>query len=248
MIPPLDKGIFRVYICSAPNILPMLSYLLNFFYPRTCVSCGNVLLQHEQFLCLHCLHNLPETRYHEFEDSPLSLLFRGRVRVENVGSFLFYKKGNQVQKILHHLKYNGGKEIGSFLGNIYGTQLIKDEKWKTTDLIIPIPLHKKKEKKRGYNQSEWIAKGLSTGMQIPYCPNVLIRSEFTETQTKKSRFHRWENVKEVFQITDINELSNKHILLCDDVLTTGATIEAAIQKLAAVPEIRISVLTLATAQ
>ena len=226
----------------------MLQHLLNFFYPKSCIACGAVLLQHEQFFCLHCLYNLPETRYHEFEDSPLSKLFLGRVHVENVGAFLFYKKGNQVQKILHHLKYKGGKEIGAFLGKLYGEQLAQHEKWKDIDLIVPIPLHKKKEKKRGYNQSEWIAKGLSEGMQIPYYTNLLIRSEFTETQTKKTRFHRWENVKEVFQVTDTNLMSKKHILICDDVLTTGATLEAAIQKLQLIPEVKISVITLATAQ
>jgi ComF family protein len=194
------------------------------------------------------LYNFPETRYHEFENSPLSQLFLGRVKVENVGSFLFYKKGNQAQKILHHLKYYGVKEVGEFLGNIYGAQLITQERWKTIDMILPIPLHKKKEKKRGYNQSEWIAKGLSAGMMIPYYTHLLIRTEFTETQTKKSRFHRWENVKEVFHLTDFNALENKHVLLCDDVLTTGATLEAAIQKLSAAPSVKISVATLATAQ
>jgi len=226
----------------------MFSSLLNFFYPRTCLACGNLLLQQEYLLCLHCLYNLPETKYHEFEPSPISQLFWGRVPVDHVGSFLFYKKGDRVQKILHHLKYYGVKEVGSFLGNIYGTQLIQQEKWKKIDLIIPIPLHKKKERKRGYNQSEWIAKGLSTGMQIPYCTNLLLRSEFTETQTKKSRFHRWQNVKDVFHLTDTNALIHKHVLLCDDVLTTGATLEAAIQKLRMVPFINISVVTLATAQ
>jgi len=227
---------------------PMLTQLLNFFYPYSCISCGNVLFPYEHFLCLHCLYNLPETRYHEFEKSPLSLLFLGRASVENTGAFLFYKKGTQVQKILHHLKYKGMKEIGSFLGNIYGMQLIQQEKWNTVDIVIPIPLHKKKEKKRGYNQSEWIAKGLSAGMQIPYNTSLLIRSDFTETQTKKSRFHRWKNVEDVFQLTDLTALKNKHVLVCDDVLTTGATLEAAIQKLAAVPFIKISVVTLATAQ
>jgi len=226
----------------------MFSYILNFFYPRTCISCGNVLLQHEYLLCLHCLYNLPETRYHEFKQSPIAQLFWGRVSVENVGAFLFYKKGDRVQKILHHLKYFGIKEVGFFLGNIYGRQLIQYEKWKKIDMIIPIPLHKKKERKRGYNQSEWIAKGLSAGMQVPYYTNLLIRNEFTETQTKKSRFHRWQNVKDVFQLTDVEALKHKHILLCDDVLTTGATLEAAVQKLAVVPSIKISVVTLATAQ
>jgi len=226
----------------------MLNSLLNFFYPRTCISCGNLLLQHEHLFCLHCLYNLPETRYHEFEQSPVSQLFWGRAPVENVGAFLFYKKGDMVQKILHHLKYYGVKEVGAFLGNIYGKKLIQHEKWRKMDLIIPIPLHKKKERKRGYNQSEWIAKGLSSGMQIPYCTNLLTRAEFTETQTKKSRFHRWQNVKDVFQITDLDALKNKHILICDDVLTTGATLEAAVQKLTVVPSIKISVVTLAAAQ
>ena len=131
---------------------------------------------------------------------------------------------------------------------MYGKQLIENEKWKNIDFIIPIPLHKKKEKKRGYNQSEWIAKGLSMGMQIPYNTTLLIRSEYTETQTKKSRFHRWENVKEVFQLTDPEALKNKHIVICDDVLTTGATLEAAIQKLMVCDSVKVSVVTLATAQ
>ena len=213
-----------------------------------CISCGNVLMQSERFLCLHCLYNLPETRYHEFDESPVTQLFMGRVSVENVGAFLFYKKGNHTQKILHNLKYYGLKEIGVFLGNIYGKQLAQHPKWQDIDIIIPIPLHKKKEKKRGYNQSEWIAKGLSAGMQVPYNTRLLIRSEFTETQTKKSRFHRWENVKDVFHITDMKALENKHILLCDDVLTTGATLEAAIQKLAGISGVKVSVVTLATAQ
>ena len=205
------------------------------------------MLQHEEYFCLHCLYNFPETHYHEFEQSPISQLFWGRVNVENVGAFLYYKKGDTVQKILHHLKYFGVKEVGAFLGNMYGTQLIQQEKWKKIDMIIPIPLHKKKEKKRGYNQSEWIAKGLSTGMKIPYYTHLLLRSEFTETQTKKSRFHRWQNVKDVFQLTDLEALKNKHVLICDDVLTTGATLEAAVQKMTAVPSIKISVVTLATA-
>jgi len=226
----------------------MLNHLLNFFYPRSCISCGNVLLQHEHLFCLHCLYNFPETHYHEFDSSPVSQIFWGRVAVENVGAFLFYKKGDMVQKILHHLKYYGVKDVGTFLGNLYGKQLIQHNKWKKIDMIIPIPLHKKKEKKRGYNQSEWIAKGLSIAMQIPYCTNLLFRLEFTETQTRKSRFNRWENVKDVFQLTDLEALKNKHVLICDDVLTTGATLEAAVQKLAIVPSIKISVVTLATAQ
>jgi len=226
----------------------MLSQLLNFFYPNSCISCGRVLYSGENFFCLHCYYSFPETRYHEFKKSPLSLLFLGRVSVENIGTFLFYKKGNIVQRVLHHLKYKGMKELGEFLGAIYGAQLIKEKKWQNVDVILPVPLHRKKEKKRGYNQSEWIAKGLSCSMKVPYNKELLIRSEFTETQTKKNRFHRWQNVKEVFQLTNREALKNKHVLICDDVLTTGATLEAAIQQLVSVQNIKISVVALASAQ
>lgn len=191
---------------------------------------------------------MPETHYHTIKDSPIAQLFWGRVAIENCGSFLFYKKGNKVQHILHQLKYKGNKEIGEFLGKMYGQLLIRSPDWQTIDCIIPIPLHKKKHRLRGYNQSESIAIGLSKGMNIPYRTDVLVRTEFTETQTKKSRFHRWENVKEVFAVENIAEMRGKHLLICDDVLTTGATLEASIQKLHGIPDVKVSVVTLATAQ
>lgn len=221
--------------------------LLSFFYPRLCITCETPLQRNESFFCLHCLHNLPETNYHLQKENPLNEIFSGRVKVKNTVSFLFYRKGTGVQNILHHLKYKGNKEIGYFLGKMYGEKLIIEESFQDIDLIIPIPLHKKKEKKRGYNQSEWIAKGLSDGMKIPYNSNALVRKDYTDTQTKKSRFNRWQNVKDVFQIIDADLLKGKHILLCDDVLTTGATMEAAIQKLIEIENITVSVATLAIA-
>jgi ComF family protein len=170
----------------------------------------------------------------------------GRVKVENVASLLFYKKGNMTQNILHHLKYKGNKELGRFLGQYYGTKLIEKEAYKKIDVIIPIPLHQKKLKKRGYNQSEWIAIGLSEAMGIPCNTTTLIRTNFTETQTKKSRIDRWENVKNVFQIIDENSIKGKHILICDDVLTTGATMEAAIKQILEIEKTLVSVVTLGT--
>ncbi|MCQ2271502.1 MAG: ComF family protein [Bacteroidales bacterium] len=181
------------------------------------------------------------------ENTPLDYIFMGRIPVQKVSSMLFYKKGDSVQRILHSLKYKGNKEIGNFLGEIYGRQLRQSPYFQSVDCIIPIPLHPKKMKIRGYNQSEWIAKGLSTSMDIPYLTDVLIRSEFTETQTKKSRFNRWENVKEVFAVDNVETVKGKHILLCDDVLTTGATTEAAISKLLTISDVRVSVVTLACA-
>lgn len=220
---------------------------LSLFYPRSCVTCGNALLQNERHICLDCLMHLPETNFHLMENTPLDYIFMGRIPVQKVSSMLFYKKGDSVQRILHSLKYKGNKEIGNFLGEIYGRQLRQSPYFQSVDCIIPIPLHPKKMKIRGYNQSEWIAKGLSTSMDIPYLTDVLIRSEFTETQTKKSRFNRWENVKEVFAVDNVETVKGKHILLCDDVLTTGATTEAAISKLLTISDVRVSVVTLACA-
>lgn len=229
------------------RFIQLIKNFVSFFYPRSCVACGNALLQNEQQICLSCLMHLPETNFHLMEQSPLDLIFAGRVPVEKVASMLFYKKGNPVQHILHSLKYKGNKEIGAFLGEMYGTQLLKSAYFQSIDCIIPIPLHPKKFKTRGYNQSEWIAKGLSKSMAVPYLTDVLKRAEFTDTQTKKSRFGRWENVKDVFVVDSVEQIAGKHILICDDVLTTGATMEAAITKLLQVPDVRISVATLACA-
>lgn len=229
------------------KISHILENLLSFFYPKLCISCGNALRQHETFFCLGCLQNLPETDFHKIDYNPLIYNFMGRVKVENVFSFLFYRKGNCVQDILHEIKYKGGKDLAEYLGYLYGIDLIQHNQLKDIDIIIPIPLHKKKEKKRGYNQSEWIAKGLSRAFNKPYSSDLLIRKEFTETQTKKGRFKRWENVKNVFEITNPEAIKNKHIVLCDDVLTTGATLEAAITHFVTIEEVKVSVVTLAAA-
>ena len=222
--------------------------LLSLFYPRLCVACGDALQQNEQHLCLHCMMHLPETNFHKNHDNPLMNIFAGRVKVEEVASLLYYKKGNNVQHILHALKYKGQKEIGAFLGEYYGKMLALEPRFQSVDCIVPIPLHPKKQRKRGYNQSEWFAKGLSAGMGKPYRTNILTRAQFTETQTRKSRFNRWENVKEVFVATEDNAVHGLHLLVCDDVLTTGATMEAAIQQLLTLPDVKVSVVTLATAQ
>ncbi len=228
-------------------MIRILDNLISFFYPRLCVGCGDVLQQHEKLLCIHCMLHLPETDYHTMHDNDLRLMFAGRVRVEEVAAFLYYKKGNRVQSILHHLKYKGDKEIGSLLGAHYGKKLREEARFRCIDCIVPIPLHPKKQRKRGYNQSEWIAMGLSEGLGKPCVDDVLIRTHYTDTQTRKSRFSRWENVKEVFAIQNTDKLKGKHILLCDDVLTTGATMEAAIHQLLTIEGTKVSVVTLATA-
>ena len=228
------------------NLFPIFKGLLSLFYPRLCVACGETLHEKEQFFCLACFQNLPETNFHLFDDNPLVYRFMGRVHIVAVASLLFYKKGNMTQNILYHLKYKGNNELGRFLGQYYGKKLIEKDVYRKIDMIIPVPLHKKKLKKRGYNQSEYIAMGLSEAMGIPYNTTALVRESFTETQTKKSRIDRWENVKNVFQVVDENSIKGKHILICDDVLTTGATMEAAIKQLLEVENTMVSVVTIGT--
>lgn len=226
----------------------LFSALLSLFYPKLCVGCGDVLRENEPHLCLHCLLHLPETDYHLFPGNPLEVLFWGRIRVERVAAFLFFRKGAMVQKMLHALKYKGNWEIGEYLGQYYGRKLRASGCFEDVAAILPIPLHKKKLRIRGYNQSEAIAKGLSQAMGIPYYVDVLIRTEFTETQTKKGRFSRWENVKNVFAVQKVEKIAGKHVLVCDDVLTTGATTEAAVTPLLKCNSVRVSIVTLACAE
>lgn len=230
------------------KIFQWINDLVSIFYPRLCVGCGDALQRNESHLCLRCILHLPETNYHLSKENPLEKIFWGRAKVENVFSFLYFRKGNTVQSILHQLKYKGNKEIGAFMGEMYGKKLADAGCLADVDVIVPIPLHPKKMRLRGYNQSEWIAMGLSKGLNVPYSNDFLVRATFTETQTKKARFSRWENVKDVFQASRTDELAGKHVLVCDDVLTTGATTEAAIQKLLEVPGVRVSVVTIATAK
>lgn len=225
--------------------MKLINNLLSLFYPRLCVSCGDALQQNEHCICLNCMLHLPETLFHKEHFNPLRIIFDGRVPVEEVTALMSYKKANRTQKILHNLKYKGQKEIGSVLGEYFGGQLLTEDRWRNVQYILPIPLHPKKQRKRGYNQSELIAKGLSKGMGIPYLSDVLIRSQFTETQTRKGRFARWQNVKEVFEVQHPEKVAHTHVLVCDDVLTTGATMEAAIRKLLEVEGVRVSVATLA---
>ena len=218
----------------------LINNILSLFYPRLCAACGDALQQNESCICLDCMLHLPETQFHKEHFNPLRSVFDGRVPVEEVSALMSYKKANRTQKILHNLKYKGQKEIGAVLGEYFGGQLITEERWRGIQYILPIPLHPKKQRKRGYNQSEWIAMGLSKGLT-----DVLVRTEFTETQTRKNRFARWQNVKEVFAVQHPEKVEHTHVLVCDDVLTTGATTEAAIRKLLEVPGVRVSVATLA---
>ena len=208
----------------------MINDFFNLIFPKLCCACNNTLLKNENIICTSCVITLPKTNFHLDNKNPVNKVFWGRVPVEMATSFYSFSKKSKVQNLLHNLKYKGVKEVGYEIGKLFGAELKDTEYFKKIDLIVPIPLHKNKLKKRGYNQSEWIAKGMAESMKIPINAESLYRKIDSQTQTKKSRYKRWENVEEVFGISN-NDLAHKNILLVDDVVTTGATIEACAQLL-----------------
>jgi ComF family protein len=227
--------------------IPILLYLTELLFPKLCVVCGDRLIEQEQHICLRCLHHIPRTNFHKHPDNPVSQLFYGRVPIEYATSFYYFSKGSKYQALLHHLKYKGMKELGEEVGKHFGIDLLQSAEFSSVDLICPVPLHPKKEKKRGYNQSSWIARGMATQMQKELCENNLRRVTPTETQTRKGRFERWQNVEGIFELTDPAAFSGKHILLVDDVVTTGSTLEACAQAILSKTNARVSIATLATA-
>jgi ComF family protein len=224
-----------------------LSDFLSLIYPNLCASCGNNLFKHEDVICNFCEFHLPKTMFHLAADNPVAGIFWGRANIFSAAACYHFNKGNRVQHMIHLLKYKGRKDVGVYLGRQYGLSLAKSTFFSTSDVVIPVPLHAKKLVLRGYNQSEQFAIGLGRSMKIPVDTSTLIRVKATETQTKKSRFRRWENVAEIFALDNPGKLEGKHILLVDDVITTGATLEACIRKLQAIPGVRISIAAIAAA-
>lgn len=221
--------------------------LINLLFPRVCAACGNLLLEGEDTVCTTCRFLLPKTGYENFPDNPLAQMFYGQMPFNAVMAEFFFSKTGKVQHLVHGLKYHHCRENGIFLGQEIGKSLLKTADYQGIDYIIPIPLHPKKEKIRGYNQSHVIAEGISQIMNIPIAENCLVRSVFTDTQTRKTRDERYENVKDIFALKNPEKFKGKHVLLVDDVLTTGATLMSAGKALTQVEGIKISVATVACA-
>jgi ComF family protein len=213
-------------------------------FPQFCAACGNTLFYHEQVLCLKCLAGLPRTRFHSEPENELARLFWGRVPVRNASAFIYFNEGSHYQHILHEIKYNGHKQAAFELGKLFGSEL-RGTAFENIDLIHPVPLHPKKHRERGYNQSELIAKGIAAAMCKPVETMLIARLVDTESQTRKSRYERWENVKGIFTVRKPEKLVNCHILMVDDVITTGSTLEACILPLLNLPGISISIASLA---
>jgi len=220
---------------------------ISLIFPRICAACGNSLWKNETGLCRSCEYHLPKTNFHHSADNPVARLFWGREDIVSAAAFLYFNKGSKVQRLVHQLKYKGRKDIGVCLGVLYGLELKYSPNFNSAGCIIPVPLHKQKFMKRGYNQSEQIAIGLSEAMHIPVSSHLLKRIKATETQTRKSRFSRYQNVKDIFLVDSPAQWKGQHLILVDDVVTTGATLESCIRALKAIPEVKISIACLATA-
>lgn len=225
----------------------MLNDFISLIYPKNCASCGNSLFKHEECLCTFCRYHLPKTNFHLQNGNPVEKLFWGRADIVSAAAYYAFGKGGKVQHLIHQLKYNGKKEIGLTVGKLYGLELKQSGKYESIDMIIPVPLHEKKKKKRGYNQSEYFAEGLSKSLHVSTDTSTLIRANESETQTKKSRFSRWQNVESIFHVAEPEKLTKKHILLVDDVVTTGSTLEACALTLLKIPDVKVSIATIAFA-
>ena len=221
-------------------------YAIDFFrlfFPAVCAACGRNLVKKEHHICTHCLYYLPRTRYHFERDNPVSQLFWGRVNIENATSFFFFHKKSKYQNLIHNIKYRGQKDTGKEMGRIFGYELKESPLFYDIDAITFVPLHKKKEKARGFNQSEWIALGMAESLNKRVY-RLLDRQKYSSTQTRKGRYDRWKNVEDIFQLKAGFSLHNKHILLVDDVVTTGSTLEACASVLLDHTHARVSVATL----
>ncbi len=228
-------------------MLSLLDDLLSLFYPRLCAGCETPLVKGEEILCLGCMADLPKTGFEKTADNPVAQIFWGRADIRLATSFCTFDKGGIVQHLMHQLKYKGSKEVGEKLGRLFGSDLIRSAPYREVELLVPVPLHPKRERKRGYNQSAEIGRGMSAAMGIPLLNGTLVRNHYSATQTNKGRFERWENVRELFSVQHPELLEGKHLLLVDDVVTTGATLEACAQEVLKIPGTIVSVATIACA-
>ncbi|WBL22110.1 ComF family protein [Zunongwangia sp. HRR-M8] len=218
---------------------------INLFYPITCNCCDRPLLNHEKVICTSCLHQLPVTNYQPNNVNQADKVFYGRAEINAAYSLLLFRKKGMVQTLLHNLKYKRQFEISHFLGRWTGEILKNTPRFKQIDLVIPVPLHKKRLKERGYNQVEGFGKEIAKSLDAVYRDDLLLKTSFSKKQALKNRISRWNLMEESFQLKEPSVISGKHILLVDDILTTGATLEACINCLRYSEKIKISIATMA---
>jgi ComF family protein len=225
-----------------------LADFLSLLFPQLCEACNEKLSGQEKLICTNCIYNLPYTNFHQQTDHIVAQQFWGKMKLEGSYALFYFTKGGKVQRLIHHLKYKNKPQIGNLIGQIAGGRLVGNELFKTVDIIIPVPLHLSRMRKRGYNQSERFAQGLAEKLDAVVSIKNLVRTKATETQTRKSRYSRFENVSSVFAINNPEALAGKHILLVDDIMTTGSTLESCGNMLLEIEGLRLSIATIAYAE
>lgn len=224
----------------------MVHHFVDLLFPRSCNGCENILLQHENFICTHCQLELPKTDWHHYPENPVRKIFYGRCKTGNVTSFLHFRKGSLVQQILHGIKYQKQQELGEYMGYLFGLDLLTADWAQKVEAVVPIPLHPKKLRTRGYNQSALLAHGMARALKTSVDERAFARTKFTESQTQKDRLARQLNLNGAFECS---AFPYKSILLIDDVITTGATIESAVNNILATnPDCQINIASLAIAE
>jgi ComF family protein len=218
--------------------------LLHLAFPVVCEGCGTDVTEKQNRLCARCLSSLPQTNFHLHGGNPVEKIFWGRVPLLHATAQYYFTRSSLIQHLMHQLKYKGNKEIGQYLGALMGDSLNSSNRFASVDMLIPLPLFKLKEKKRGYNQAAVLCDGMAVEMQKPVRTDVIIRTSYTDSQTKKGRIERWKNMEGRFAIPNPALVEGKHLLLVDDVITTGATLEACALELLKIPGIQLSIATL----
>lgn len=222
--------------------------IADFFFPRTCRVCGKVLLHNEEYLCMQCMLDMPRTGLAMEQDNAMAQLFYGKLPVERATAYFYFTKGSDYRRLIHRIKYNGEKECGYYLGKMMARELFSAGFFKGVDYIVPVPLHRSKERKRGYNQSEWIAQGIADEAGIELCADALVCRTHRDSQTQKGIYDRYLATREAFELLPNTPLVGAHVLLVDDVVTTGATLLACGEALVKGGVRQVSMATLAAAK
>ena len=223
----------------------MLQDLFYLFYPANCVACNEELTRSERIFCVSCRHHLPLYKFHYHNVEILKKVFSGRIPVENATALFVFEKEGLVQNVIHNLKYRGQQKIGTELGQWLGGEIIKSQSFKDVQIVIPVPLHSRRYRERGYNQVERFGKEIANILNVPYVDQVLKRTRHMKKQAKNQKHKRWDLKADAFTINNVENIQNKHVLLVDDLITTGATIEACANALLEIKGIRISIAAMA---
>ncbi|OIQ29983.1 MAG: amidophosphoribosyltransferase [Bacteroidetes bacterium MedPE-SWsnd-G2] len=222
--------------------------LLNLFFPDICITCKSVLTDFESFVCLDCRHQLPVFDTPKLADEAIKKILKGRVSIETGYTLLRFSKKGKVQELIHQLKYKGNEAVGEFLGDWMGSELKPYRNLEEIDVVIPVPIHKKKLKERGYNQVEKFGKSIAKELKVPYIDTVLVKRSNTKTQVFKTRLSRWMDKKGVFELENPSVLQDKHILIVDDIITTGSTMEVCVSQLQKIKGVKVSIAAMAVTE